>query len=94
MQEKKHFFLYFLSEPGTLPEVFEIETAEEQTQLGRGHFDTAVGSVRRPVEGSFFEALGAYPQPAPIEEQNLDPVPPAIGENEEMTAERVGFEDP
>jgi len=65
-----------------------LQAAEQRTQfLSAQHRVHALAP--RPRQPTAFEPLGATPQSGPVEEQNLESIALPIGEDVEVTRERV-----
>ena len=68
----------------------QVESIQQQRQLFGTQGDLAASAGRlRPVKTAAFQALGADPESAAIPDQSLDPRAAAVGEQEQMAAERI-----
>src|SRR5580704_18383600 len=68
----------------------QIDTAEKQHEffVAEGDFVSFFGRFR-PPEASLLQALGAYPEPAAIPEQQFQPIARRVGKQKDVPAQRV-----
>src|SRR5450432_2496888 len=68
----------------------QIDTAEKQHEffVAEGDFVSFFASFR-PPEASLLQALGAYPEPAAIPEEQFQPIALRVGKHEDVPAQRV-----
>jgi hypothetical protein len=67
----------------------QVDPREEHGQLCRLEFDTILGDRIGQLEGARFESFVPDRQPIPVKVEDLDPIPAAVEEEEEMTGQRV-----
>jgi hypothetical protein len=67
----------------------QVDPREEHGQLRRLEFDTVLGDCVGQLEGASFESFVPDRQPISVKIEDLDPIPAAVEEKEEMAGQRV-----
>ena len=67
----------------------QVDPREEHGQLRRLEFDTVLGDRIGQLEGASFESFVPDRQPVAVKVEDLDPIPAAVEEEEEMAGQRV-----
>ena len=69
----------------------QVDTTEKQSQLLARKLDRGARRYR-PGQRPGLEAFGAHPSTGVVPEQDLDPVLPLVGEDEQVTRKRIEAE--
>ncbi len=87
------FLRVFLIQPAwrnrALACALELDSGEDHGEFRGLEFDAAASGGARDLEGSGFESLVPEGQPISIKVEDLDPIPTAVDEEEEMAGQRV-----